>query len=142
MQSKGDSSAPIPEKIPVNPDGVTLYERIGPDGIERLVQSFYGKARYEPVLEPVFSAHVEDWPEHIANITQFWFRMTGGPSKWAGGMGRHFFLNLEGAHFQAWLRVWEENCRELLPDREASEMTAFAQNIGRDLEAMIQRRAR
>ena len=126
----------------MNPEGTSLYERIGPEGLERLVKWFYAKARYEPLLEPIFSAHVAVWSEHIANITQFWFRMTGGPSNWAGGMGRHFFLNLGPKHFQAWLRVWEENCRELLPEREASEMTVLAQNIGQDLQAMMERRKR
>lgn len=132
----------VPEKISINPEGQTLYERIGPEGVHRLVKSFYDKARYAPLLEPVFTRHVHDWPEHIANITQFWNRMTGGPSEWNGGMGRHFFLNLGPEHFVAWLKVWRENCHELLPPREAAEMSSLADRIGEDLQNMLQRRRR
>jgi hemoglobin len=136
------ASAHVPEKIVVNPGGCTLYERIGADGLSRLVKWFYAKVRYEPLLEPIFTAHVEKWSEHIATITDFWVRMTGGPSTWSGGMGRHFFLQLGPEHFVAWLRVWDENCRELLPEKEAAEMSALAHHIGGDLQRMLERRAR
>jgi hemoglobin len=104
------------------------------------VKWFYAKVRYEPALEPIFTAHVPVWSEHIENITQFWYRMTGGPSAWSGGMGRHFFLHLTPEHFAVWLGVWDENCRELLPEREAGEMSGLAHRIGDDLQAMLQRR--
>lgn len=140
MHSHGDPNSRVPETIPLaNPEGGTLYERIGPDGLARLVKWFYAKVRYEPLLEPIFREHVHVWSDHIATITQFWFRMTGGPSSWSGGMGRHFFLNLGPEHFQVWLAVWEQNCLELLPHKEATELSALARRIGDDLQAMIQR---
>ena len=142
MHSHGGPDTHVPEKITINPEGQTLYERLGPEGIERLVKWFYAKARYEPLLEPIFTEHVHIWSEHIANIAQFWMRMTGGPSEWNGGMGRHFFLNLAPEHFVAWLRVWDENCQELLPPREAAEMSGLAHRIGEDLQNMLQRRRR
>ncbi len=142
MHSHSGPNAPVPEKISINPEGQTLYERLGPEGINRLVKWFYAKARYEPLLEPIFNEHVHVWSEHIATITQFWIRMTGGPSTWNGGMGRHFFLNLGPEHFAAWLRVWDENCQELLPPGEAGEMSALAHRIGVDLMGMLQRARR
>ena len=116
-----------------------MFERIGPEEMARLVKWFYAKARYEPLLEPIFTEHVHAWSEHIATITQFWIKMTGGPSDWNGGMGRHFFLNLGPDHFVAWLKVWDENCQELLPPREAAEMSGLAHRIGGDLSGMIDR---
>jgi hemoglobin len=125
----------------VNPDGTTLYERVGShEGLNQLVRWFYAKARYEPPLEEVFNAHIHVWSEHLATITKFWARMAGGPSTWSGGMGRHFFLNLSPEHFAVWLRIWDENCRELLPPREAEEMIRLAHSIGDDLETMLARR--
>jgi hemoglobin len=130
-----------PQKISGKPGGITLYERLGEyAGLNQLVKSFYAKARYDPILQPVFDAHIHAWPEHIETITGFWARMTGGPSEWNGGMGRHFFLNLGPEHFRAWLGVWDENCRELLADEEAAEMSGLAHRIGEDLEGMITRR--
>jgi hypothetical protein len=63
----------------------------------------------------------------------------GGPSTWSGGMGRHFFLNLGPDHFEVWLAVWEQNALELLPYREATEVSTLARRIGDDLMAMIRR---
>lgn len=143
VHTHGSPNSHVPEKIITNPAGVTLYERLGGyEGVNRLVKWFYAKARYEPLLEPIFSAHIETWSEHIETITGFWARMTGGPSEWNGGMGRHFFLGLGPEHFQAWLKVWDENCHELLPDGEAAEMSALAHRIGEDLQQMLSRRTR
>ncbi len=132
--------ARVPERIPTFPEGRNLYERLGGhEGLHRLVKWFYAKARYEPLLEPIFTAHVEVWSDHIARITEFWARATGGPSEWSGGMGRHFFMGLSPEHFTAWLRVWEENCRELLPEPEAGDMSGLAHRIGEDLQRMLAR---
>jgi len=141
--SASHPGARVPEKIPVHPEGRTLYERLGGyDGLHRLVKWFYAKVRYDPLLEPIFNARIAVWSEHIETITQFWARATGGPSEWAGGMGRHFFLELGPEHFAAWLKVWDENCRELLPTAEAEAMSALAHNIGDDLQRMLARRAK
>ncbi|MHA3771030.1 group III truncated hemoglobin [Verrucomicrobiota bacterium sgz303538] len=142
MHSHGGLNVHVPEKIAINPDGQTLYERLGMEGITRLVKWFYAKVRYEPLLEPVFNEHVHLWSEHIATITQFWVKMTGGPSTWSGGMGKHFMMHLGPEHFAIWLRVWDENCHELLPPREAAEMSGLAHRIGDDLQMMIQRASR
>lgn len=143
VHTHGSPDSLVPEKIITNPTGFTPYERMGGhEGLHRLVDSFYAKVRHDPLLAPVFSAHIEDWPEHIEKITGFWARMTGGPSEWNGGMGRHFFLEIGAEHFVAWLKTWDENCRALLPESEAAEMSGLAHRIGQDLETMLSRRKR
>lgn len=123
-----------------NPPLLTLYERIGgEEGLARLIKWFYAKVRYEPEVEAIFKAHVHEWPEHIRTIIDFWRTMTGGPKRYAGGMGRHFRLGLTPEHFSAWLRVWDMNCNELLPEQEAREMSALAHSLGDDLQRMIAR---
>ena len=118
----------------------TLYARIGGhDGLSRLVKWFYAKVRYEPEVAEIFKTHVDHWPEHIRLIIEFWALMTGGPSTYAGGMGKHIFLRLRPEHFAVWLAVWEQNCLQLLPYREAMEMIELAHNIGDDLQRMAKR---
>ena len=142
MQIHGDPTHHS-ARIVTNPAGVTLYERVGGHaGLHQLVKSFYDRARRQPVVGPVFSAHIQEWPEHIEKITSFWARLTGGPSDWNGGMGRHFFLQLGPEHFQSWLGVWDANCRALLSEPEAAEMSGLAHRIGEDLEKMINRQTR
>ncbi|MEK0450658.1 MAG: hypothetical protein RL088_2926 [Verrucomicrobiota bacterium] len=118
----------------------SLYERIGGNaGLSRLVKWFYAKLRYEPEVEDLFKQHVHDWPAHIRLIIDFWSTMTGGPATYAGGMGKHIFLRLQAHHYAVWLAVWEQNCIELLPHAEASEIIQLAHNIGDDLRRMESR---
>jgi hemoglobin len=115
----------------------TLYTRIGGQaGLSRLVKWFYAKVRYEPEVAGIFKSHVHNWPEHIRLIIEFWSLMTGGPSSYGGGMGKHIFLHLKPEHYAVWLAVWEQNCLELLPYKEAMEMIQLAHNIGDDLRRM------
>jgi hypothetical protein len=37
-----------------------------------LVTGFYGEARRNPRLGPIFAAHVADWDAHIETLTRFW----------------------------------------------------------------------
>lgn len=130
------------EKIKTNPDGATLYERLGGrPGVSTLIKWFYAKVRFEPLLEPIFKEHVAVWSSHLEQLIDFWSAMTGGPAEYRGGMGRHLRLNLAPEHFAVWLEVWEENCRWLLTAREAEDMIALAHRIGEDLQRMHARAA-
>ncbi len=127
----------VAEKIKTNPDGATLYERLGGrPGMTTLVKWFYAKVRFVPLLEPIFKEHVPVWSAHLERLIDYWSEQSGGPEKYGGGIGRHIFLNLEPEHFAAWMEVWEENCRWLLPEAEAAEMIALAQRLAADLQSI------
>jgi hemoglobin len=124
------------KKIPINLSGVTLFERLGGrPGVSTLLKWFYAKVRFEPLLEPIFNAHIKRWSKHLEVLIDYWSEMTGGPAKYGGGMGRHIFLNLSAEHFGVWLTVWEENCHWLLPEPEALAMIELAQRLARELQA-------
>jgi hemoglobin len=133
---------PAPPPNPPPPAGATtLFERLGGrPGVSRLIKWFYARVRFEPDLEPVFNAHITKWGEHLETLVDFWATQAGGPATYRTGMGRHFKLHLAPEHFATWLRVWEENCRDLLQEREAGEMIALAHSIADDLQRMIARR--
>jgi hemoglobin len=125
--------------LPPEP-GASLYDRLGGhEGIRRLIGPFYAKVRQDPMLGPIFNERIADWTTHLAKITEFWARITGGPSAYAGGMGRHFSLPVGGEHFGAWLGLWEENARSLLPAEEAAELIQLAHHVGDDLQRMMAR---
>ena len=118
----------------------SLYDRIGGrEGILRLITPFYTKVRRHPVLGPIFSARISDWPAHLEKIAGFWSGMTGGPLLYGGGMGRHFSLGIGDEHFEEWLGLWDQNARELLAPAEAGEMSRLAHAVGDDLRRMISR---
>lgn len=124
-------------KIRTNPDGATLYERLGGrPGVTTLIKWFYAKVRFEPLLEPIFNAHVEVWSRHLEVLIDYWSEQTGGPAEYGGGIGRHIFLRLGPEHFAVWLEVWEENSLWLLPECEAAEMIALAHRLAEVLQCL------
>lgn len=116
-----------------------LYDRIGgKTGLLRLLRHFYADVRQHRVIGPIFNERINDWPTHIAKIAEFWSRMTGGPSVYTGAMpAKHVELALEKHHFEAWLDLWDYNCRRLLPAAEAREFSALAHQIGDRLHAIV-----
>ena len=70
--------------------------------IKLLIESFYGKARIDPLLGPVFAAAVKDdeWPHHIETITTFWNSVLFMVPGYRGGAFRkHAPLPIEKRHF-------------------------------------------
>ena len=120
----------------------SLYERLGGhEGILKLLKPFYIDIQQHAVLGPIFNSHIEDWPAHLDNITEFWALQAGGPSKYRGGFGAaHISLGLKPEHFQHWLGLWEFNCMRQLPPTEAAEMVALAHEFARRLFAVTQGR--
>jgi hemoglobin len=118
---------------------MTLYERLGGhDGILRLITPFYADVRQHAVLGPIFNARIQDWPAHLALITEFWARQTGGPSNYPGGFaGTHLPLGLQSSDIEHWLTLWQWNCRRQLHAPEADEMIALASRIGMQLRRIL-----
>jgi hemoglobin len=40
--------------------------------IPSLVHTFYARVRRDPLLDPIFNAHVQDWPAHLDKLCAFW----------------------------------------------------------------------
>jgi hemoglobin len=116
-----------------------LYKRLGGhEGILRLIKPFYVDVRQHAVLGPIFNAQIQDWPAHLENITEFWARQTGGPSRYPGGFaGAHLPLGIQPSDLQHWLGLWEWNCRRQLAPAEADEMIALAARIGGQLQKIL-----
>ena len=117
----------------------TLYERLGGhDGILRLLRPFYIDVRQHAVLGPIFNAHIQEWEPHLAKITEFWARQTGGPSRYGGGFGAaHLSLGIGAEHFTHWLGLWDYNCQRHLAPAEAKEMSALAHEFGERLKFIV-----
>lgn len=140
----GKRSWPVPD--PIQRDGkggqdeatpATLYERLGGrPGLERLVESFYTRAREDDVLGPVFARHVHDWPSHFQTVADFWSNHTGGPPRYRGGMGKHLRLGLQPEHFVRWLALWEDTARQQFGEGPAAELAAIGRQVAGNLQAM------
>jgi len=102
----------------------------GRSALLNLLHHFYADVRQHQVIGPIFTAKISDWPKHLEKIADFWSTIAGGPPAYSGPMvAKHIPLDLKEEHFQAWLGLWEHNCKIWLPADCAMEMIQFAQNI-------------
>jgi hemoglobin len=113
----------------------SLFDRLGGrPGLLKLLRHFYADVRQHQLLGPIFNTQIHDWPAHIEKIGDFWSTVTGGPPAYSGGMpAPHIPLGLREEHFQAWLGLWDVNCRTWLSPECAKEMSTLATQIGKRL---------
>ncbi len=105
--------------------------------ISRLVDEFYARVRQHPQLGPVFDGTVTDWPEHLANLKQFWASVALNAGAYSGRpMQAHLRVPaIEPAHFGEWLYLFEQTLRDLAPDERAVEhFMVRAARIGESLK--------
>ena len=98
------------------------------------VHSFYGRARPDPLLGPVFEA-VQDWPAHFEVMTDFWssVMLTSGRYH-RDALGAHRKHPLQPEMFDRWLTLWGETADALFEPDLAAQLRAKAERIGESLK--------
>ncbi|MFC4727904.1 group III truncated hemoglobin [Coralloluteibacterium thermophilus] len=83
--------------------------------VERLVHGFYARVRADAVLGPLFERHVDDWPEHLAQLVDFWSAMLRGTRRFRGApVQRHLALpGLDAGLFARWLALFRATTAEM-----------------------------
>ena len=104
--------------------------------MERLVREFYGAARKNPLLGPIFAERLEGhWEEHIAKLTDFWSQIGLRTGRYEGRpLPAHAALGLDPAHFTIWLALFEETARKVLPPDGADYFIARAHRIAESFQ--------
>ncbi|MGL4407499.1 group III truncated hemoglobin [Zoogloea sp.] len=104
--------------------------------IQALVHGFYGRAREDALLGPVFEAEVAHWGEHLRVICDFWSRTLCGTERYTGSpYPVHVRLPVEPAHFARWLELFQAAAREFLPGPAAEQAMAKAELMARSFQA-------
>jgi hemoglobin len=106
--------------------------------IERLVRGFYGRARHDPLLGPVFESQVRDWEAHLAKMCDFWSSVALMSGRYHGQpMVAHLPLPVDTPHFDRWLELFGETAQEVCPPAAAAHFIARAHRIADSLELGI-----
>jgi len=106
--------------------------------IERLVRTFYGRARLDPLIGPVFESKVHDWEDHIRQICAFWSSVALMSGRYHGRpMVAHLPLPVDTPHFDRWLEIFTDTARELCPAPAAAHFLERAHRIADSLEMGI-----
>jgi hemoglobin len=117
-----------------------IVDRTGIDMamIERLVRAFYGRARHDPLIGPVFERHVVDWEAHIPRMCDFWSSVALMSGRYHGQpMIAHLPLPIDTPHFDRWLELFAETAREVCPPAAAALFVDRAHRIADSLELGI-----
>jgi hemoglobin len=103
--------------------------------IARLVTTFYGRAREDALIGPIFNAAVADWDHHLRQITDFWSSMMLKTGRYDGRpMRPHLMLPLRGEHFDRWLALFEPTAREIFAPDIAEAFILRARRIADSFE--------
>jgi hemoglobin len=108
-QTRTHSMDTLPLPLPVaSPDLCTEAE------VTRLVHDFYARVRDEPRLGPVFTAHVQDWPTHLAQLVDVWSALLRGTRRFQGSpMSKHMAIDdMDRDLFDRWLVLFRMTSAE------------------------------
>jgi hemoglobin len=115
--------------------GGMRFERVSEESLGALVRAFYGRARADGELGPVFNAAVEDWEAHFETLTAFWSAVMLGDRRYSGRpMQAHMRQPIRPEMFERWLAIWEKTTAELFEPAAAAELQGKAHQIGRGLK--------
>jgi hemoglobin len=106
--------------------------------IDRLVRTFYGKIRKDPLLGPVFEGRIFDWEPHLQRMCAFWSSVALLSGVYSGRpMEKHLPLPVDARHFDRWLALFEQTAREVCPPAAAEHFIERAHNVAQSLELGI-----
>jgi hemoglobin len=109
----------------------TDAEGITEDLIRDVVAEFYGRARRDGRLGPVFELHVHDWEAHLARMTDFWSAALLRTGRYSGRpVERHRSIDgLNDGDFGRWVELFEATVRDLCQAREAEAFLVRARRL-------------
>lgn len=116
-----------------------ISERTGitDDLIAVLVETFYERARHDPLLAPAF-ADVENWDEHLTKLRAFWSSVVLMSGQYHGQpMQAHYHLPIEPRHFDRWLALFEQAASDVCSPSAAYIFMEKARRIADSFEMAI-----
>ena len=106
--------------------------------IEQLVRTFYGRARLDPLIGPIFENKVHDWERHLSRICAFWSSVVLMSGRYHGQpMVAHLPLPIDTPHFDRWLEIFAETAGDICPPAAAAYFLERARRIADSLELGI-----
>jgi hemoglobin len=106
--------------------------------IEWMVRLFYERGLADPVLAPIFRAHIHEWETHIRIVTDFWSGVILGTKRYAGNaFGPHAKLDFAPEAFDHWLRCLESAARDSLSPEHADRAIAVARHMAQSFKVGI-----
>lgn len=130
-------------QIPASGRDAIIDDIVGRTGIDdamidRLIRSFYGRARLDPLIGPVFESKVHDWEAHFEQMGAFWSSVALMSGRYHGQpMTKHLPLPIDTPHFDRWLEIFAATACDVCPAPAAAHFLERAHRIADSLELGI-----
>lgn len=107
--------------------------------IRAVVDDFYGRVREDPMLGPVFAAHISDWGPHLNKMYGFWSTVLLGDRQYTGNpLVKHQALSeLSAEHFKNWLNLFAETLGDHCSETDKAAWEATARRMGFAMSARL-----
>ncbi len=115
-------------------------DELPPHRITELLSVFYGRVRKDPELGPVFNDIVDDWPEHLARLEDFWSSLMLASGHYKGNplvMHNLHSDRITPTMFDRWLEIWTATTNEMIAPEIAMVMQTKARRISARLIAVM-----
>lgn len=113
---------------------------IDEDSLRELVDAFYARVRADAALGPVFDDAVQDWPEHLDRLTDFWSSVMLTSGRYKGQpvpAHKKHGDRITPALFDRWLALWAETSSELMYPDAAAALQLRAARIAESLRLAL-----
>lgn len=111
------------------------------DDIRRLVSEFYSRVRADELLGPIFNGAIDDWPEHLWKLQDFWSSVMLATGRYKGHpMGAHLkhHEQMTPEAFERWLGLWRQTTTDVLSPEAAEAFQATAGRIAQSFQLGVQ----
>lgn len=105
-----------------------------------LVSHFYNKVKNNTLLGPIFNTAIQDWDNHLQQLTTFWqsslflnTKYTGNPIKTHINVDKNNQNSISQTHFGIWLNLWVETIDQLY----AGPIANTAKNKARKMSSFM-----
>jgi hemoglobin len=133
-----DTQAGVPNNRNLAIEDIVARTGINEAMIKALVRAFYGRARHNPLIGPIFERQVHDWEAHIRRLGTFWSSVALMSGRYHGQpMLAHPPLPIDTPRFNRWLEIFAETARDLCPPAAAAHFLDRASRIADSLELGI-----
>lgn len=107
------------------------------EGLEKLVPAFYARVRADAELGPIFNDAIDDWPEHLDKLTDFWSSVMLTSGRYKGqpvpAHVKHK-SRITPELFDRWLGLWAQTTDELMEPDAALQLQDKAARIAESLK--------
>lgn len=106
------------------------------EDVARMISGFYSRVNEDPLLGPVFNeVAAVNWDTHLPVMIDFWSTLLLGTGEYKGQpFPKHAVLPLTSAHFERWLKLFDENIKDLYSGPVADQAIHQAHQIARVFE--------